>query len=395
MSIGRTAVGIALFAVTATVGCGAGKQIITSRNDYELYRASRVAPTVEERLGAAHRYLKRAPQGEYAEEVRAWFGPAERSYVASAHDSLPRLRAYLEALPNGPRAAEVQERVRQLEDAVRSAADRELNRDARLASLKSDLERAATQRKTFLEEVSSFIALLSHVRVWNQPVTAVDAELATRLNLADPATCQLDLCARPFTARFAIPHSAGRLVPRDASFEVEIALNNGLVTEIRIGGRELFSRIGEAQDLKPVSFADPLARAEAIGRALTLVTNAVGTAFPEATCERPAVSPVVLERACEGSRVTVTAAVDSGAADVIVFAPEAPPAPDPKAGKKGAKPAPVAPVPTTTAPKTPAPEKSAAPAAPAPAAPAPAAPTPGTPAPPGTPATPPPGSSAR
>lgn len=359
-----------LGSLVALAGCGVGKQIVTGRGEYELYRQTRIAPSLEGRLGAGNRYLKTAPTGEYAEEVRVWFGAAERNYVTNAHDSMPRLRAYLAAMPDGPRAPEVQGRLRQLEDVVRSAADRELNRDARLATLKADLERAAGQRKAFLEELGGLVTLLSKVRAWNQPITVLDPEITTRLALSDPATCQLDLCARPFQLRFAIPHDQGRLVPRDASFEVEIATNGGLISEIRLGGRELFSRVGEAQDLKPVSFADPQSRAEAIGRALNLVENALGSAFPVDACQKPAVSPVVLERACEGTRVTVTAAVDPGAADVIVFSPEAPPvvAPPGKGGKKGAKPAPAVPPPPAKV----EPPKPVSPAPPAPPPPSPA-----------------------
>jgi hypothetical protein len=357
-------------------GCGVGKQLFTGRGEYELYRESKVAPTLEARLSAAHRYLKSAPDGAYAPEVRAWFSPAEAGYVARAHDRLPLLRAYLTALPDGPRVAEVQERVRQLEDLVKSGTDRELNRDARLATLQADLARAATQRTAFLQELATWVSALAKLRVWDQPISAIDSELSARLNLADPGTCQLDLCAMPLRARFAIPHVNGRLVPRDASFEVEIVLKDGLVSELRLGGRELFSRVGEAQDLKPVSFADPQSRAEAIGRALTLVSGALGSSFPEETCARPAVSPVVLDRACEGSHVTVTAAVDPGAADAIVFSAEAPPPPPPGAAKKGSKGAgkPIAPPPSAAPPSgphsAPATPGAAAPKAPPPTAPA-------------------------
>jgi hypothetical protein len=370
----RHALGV-LALLASLTGCGVGKQLFTGRGEYELYRDSKSAPTLEARLAAAHRYLRTAPDGAYAPEIRTWFSPAEARYVARAHDSLPLLRAYLKAMPDGPRVAEVNERVRQLEDTVKSAADRELNRDARLASLQADLARAGTQRKAFLEELGAWVAMLAKVRVWNQPITAIDTEVATRLNLADPATCQLDLCAKPFKARFAIPHSQGRLVPRDASFEVEVLLKDGLIGEIRLGGRELFSRVGEAQDLKPVSFADPQSRAEAIGRALTLVSGALGTSFPEQTCTRPAVSPVVLDRACDGTRVTVTAAIDPGASDVIVWSADAPPKAPPGTGKKGAKGAPKGPAapakPTAPAPETtPAAPSAAAPKATPPAAPA-------------------------
>jgi hypothetical protein len=364
---------LGMLSLAATIaGCGAGKQFFSGRGDYKLYRETKTAPTLEARLSAAHRYLKLSPEGDYASEIRAWFSPMEASYVARAHDSLPLLRAYLKALPDGPRAREVRERSRQLEDVVKSASDRELNRDARLATLQADLARSAALRKTFLGDLRSLVAELSEVRVWNQPLSAIEAELATRLNLGDPATCQLDLCAQPITARFAIPHRQGRLLPRDASFEVEIALKGGLVTEIRLAGRELFSRVGEAQDLSPVEFGDAQARAEAIGRALALVGGALGSAFPEETCTRPAVSPIVLDRACNGSRVTVTAAIDSGGADSIVWSADAPP---PAARAKRVK--------GTTKPATAAPATPTAPAAPpASASPAPSAAPPKSPAPP-------------
>jgi hypothetical protein len=366
----RRALGVLVLAA-GVGGCAVGKQLFSGRGDYRLYRETKTAPTLEARLLAADRYLKESPDGDYAPEIRAWFSPTEAKYVARAHDSLPLLRAYLKALPDGPRAPEVRARARQLEDAVKSASDRELNRDARLATLQADLARAAEQRKAFLGDLRSLVATLSTVRVWDQPVSAIDPELAARLNLADPATCQLDVCAKPFTARFAIPQKQGRLVPRDASFEVEIALKAGLVTEIRLAGRELFSRVGEAQDLNTISFADPQARAEAIGRALTLLGGALGSAFPEESCARPAVSPIVLDRACNGSRVTVTAAVDSGGADGIVWSSDAPPASAVKKSSKGAGKSTA--VPARANPPAPAGSTSPAPSVPPPKAPVPPA----------------------
>ncbi len=367
------AVVVASFVATGG-GCGVGRQLVTPREQYRLYRETHVAPTVEARLAAGHRYLKLAPDGEYAPEVRSWFSSTERDVVLRAHDSLPRLRAYLAALPDGPRAGEVRQRERELEDVLGSAKDRELNRDARLANLQADLERAAEQRSAFLEQLRTWIGRLSEARAWGQAPTSLDAALVSDLALDDPATCQLDVCEKSLVARFAIPHAQGRLVPRDASFGVEIVLSGGSVAEIRLQGRELFSRVGEALDLKAVSFADPLARAEAIGRALVLVTGALGDRFPEDRCARPAVSPVVLDRACDGTRITVTAAVDTGQSDVIAFAPEPVPAPDAGAppGKRGqkAKPAPAA---KPVAPATP----SAAPAPPVGTAPAFGAPVPG------------------
>ena len=85
------------------------------------------------------------------------------------------------------------------------------------------------------------------------------------------------------------------------------------------------------------------------------MTNALGSAFAAEGCERPAVSPIVLERACGGSRVIATAALTTGEDDVLVFAPEAPPEPPKAPGGKGTKAAP-------PAPKTPKPRSEQRPA---------------------------------
>src|SRR6186713_944844 len=83
-------------------GCSVGNQLVAGRGEYELYRTTRLAPTLEERLAAGNRYLKNDAGGRYAAEITAWFEPAEKAYVGAAWNSLPRLRAYQKELPDGP-----------------------------------------------------------------------------------------------------------------------------------------------------------------------------------------------------------------------------------------------------------------------------------------------------
>lgn len=323
----------ALFAVAALVaGCAAGRQIVTPRVEYRLYRETRVAPTVEARLGAANRYLHASPNGAYAPELRAWFGSAERAYVARAHDKLPLLLAYAKALPDGPSIGAVHERIEELEAARRFVARRASAHEERVESLQAGLERAAAQRKTFVAELTGWIGALAAVRSYGQPLAALPPDLRERLAVADPGpSCPLDICARSVAPRFAIPNASTQLLPREAAYTVELVVASGAVVGMRLHGRELFSRVGEALDLRPVSFDDPQSRAEAIGRTLLVIQNALGTPLAAATCERPAVSPVVLERNCDGVHVTVTAAVDPGADDAIAFGPETKPTATPVA----------------------------------------------------------------
>jgi hypothetical protein len=310
------------------LGCAVGNQLIAPHDQYRLYRATRVAPTLEERLSAGNRYLHLAPAGAYADEVHAWFRDAERSYLARAHDQLPMLYAYLRELPDGPSVAQVKDRIEELESAARFAEGRRNARNQRVESLEMGLERAATQRKAFLADLGGWLTALALVRSYGQPVSALPPDLLARFQLTDPAQgCPLDVCEKAVTPRFAIPHVATQLVPREAPYAAELTTSAGILTGSRLHGRELFSRIAEALDLRPVSFADPQSRAEAIGSALSLVTNALGNDLAADSCVRPAVSPVVLERACAGVHVVVTAAVDEGSDDSIAFGPETPPAP--------------------------------------------------------------------
>jgi hypothetical protein len=138
---------------------------------------------------------------------------------------------------------------------------------------------------------------------------------------------------------------------------VELVVKGGVIVEARLRGRELFSRVGEALDRRAVSFSDPQSRAEGIGRALHLIAEALGSSFAADGCERPAVSPIVLERACGGVRIVATAALSTGDDDIIVFGSEAPlPEPPKPATGKGApkKAVPPAPKPPNAAPPAPA-----------------------------------------
>ncbi|HVR21215.1 MAG TPA: hypothetical protein VMS65_15990 [Polyangiaceae bacterium] len=328
-------------------GCSIGNQLIAGRGEYDLYRATHLAPTMEERLAAGNRYLRSDPEGRYAPEIKTWFEPAEKAYVGAAWNSLPRLRAYKTKLPDGPSIERVKARAEELEATIGFADKREQESAARLAAIQASLERAATQRQAFLDEVSGWVRVLSAIPAWNKPLAELSPDVVAGFGGDKAAdSCLEELCSKASTPRFAIPVKE-KLVPREASYSVELVLKGGLVVEARVRGRELFSRIGEALDRRAVSFADPQSRAEGIGRALGLVTNALGNAFAADGCERPAVSPIVLERACGGSRVIATAALTTGEDDVLVFAPEAPPEPPKAPSGKGTKSAPKTPKPPT------------------------------------------------
>jgi hypothetical protein len=117
-----------LVLLTGLASCASTARITGDFGDYRSYRQTRVTPTIEARLGASERYLSEFPHGDYSDEVRHWFIPAEKHYYKLAWNNLPRLRAYLDAMPRGPHAEAVTERIAELESR-RLFADR---RDQRM-----------------------------------------------------------------------------------------------------------------------------------------------------------------------------------------------------------------------------------------------------------------------
>ena len=298
--------------------CGAGQQWTAGRDEYRLYRTTRVAPTEEQRLGAAHDYLKRYPDGVYRDEVRDFFVPAEEAYFYRSRDSLPKLRAYLAAVPSGPRAKAAAARVIELES-TRAAYERRDQRFLRRASIIEDsLAGAAESRRAFLAEVTEWSRLLAGIRTFGEPTSRLDHELIYRFRLTEPrGVCGADRCRKGLALSFRVPDS-GKLLLREVSGSVELALDENGVISARLSAKELMSRVGEAIELRPVAGDDLQARAEAIGRAVTVFASAIEGALPEARCGRAPVSPVVLLRECDGVRVSLLAGTSSEEHDALV-----------------------------------------------------------------------------
>jgi hypothetical protein len=78
----------------ALLGCAALPTLSERPEEYHLYRTARIAPTLEERLRAADRYLREVPDGPHRKQLRNWFVSSEEKYFLSAFNRLPNLYAY-------------------------------------------------------------------------------------------------------------------------------------------------------------------------------------------------------------------------------------------------------------------------------------------------------------
>ena len=155
---------LSLALLLGALSCASTARITGDFGEYRSYRQYRVARTLEARLGAAERYLRAYPRGDYREEVRAWYVPAERRYFKLAWSTLPRLRAYLDEMPHGPHAEDVSERITALESLREAAARREQRVLSHAQDIESRLARAAEQRRGFLREFSRLSGLLAATR---------------------------------------------------------------------------------------------------------------------------------------------------------------------------------------------------------------------------------------
>ena len=297
------------------LSCASTARITGDFGEYRSYREYRVSPTLEARLGAAERYLRAYPQGDYQQEVRAWYVPAEKRYFKLAWDTPPRLRAYLEAMPHGPHAEEVAERIGELDSRRVYAERREQRMLGHAQDIEQRLARAAEQRRGFVRELSRLIELLAATRSFAEPTSELAPDLLVRLRERPPPLhCEGDRCQKVFSFSYAVPEDKA-LAERTIDVSLQIRLERGLVQELTLSGPELLTRLAEAITVRAVPPLNPQASAEAVGQALELVNAALDTALPRARCEGEAVSPVVLERRCDGVRFTVVAGTEPGADD--------------------------------------------------------------------------------
>ena len=302
----------------SVLSCASTARITGDFAEYRSYREFRVSTTVEARLGAAERYLREYPNGSYKAEVRSWYFPTEKRYFKLAWDTLPRLRAYLDAMPRGPHAEAAAERITELESRSVFADRREQRLLSHAQDLESRLSRAADQRRGFVREFSRLSELLAGTRTFGEPTSELDAALLHRLRDRPPALrCEGDQCQKSFSFSYAVPEDKS-LIERSIDITLHIRLERGLVQELSLSGPELFTRVAEAISVRAVPPLNPQASAEALGQTLEIVSSALDAALPKQRCEVEAVSPVVLERRCDGVRMLVVAGTELGALDRLI-----------------------------------------------------------------------------
>ena len=289
-------------------GCASvGDQMTASVDDYGQYRTVRTAKTVERRLAASSRYLREMPKGRFRDQVRAWFEPAEAAYFERIRDDERRLRAYLRLLPDGPHAEDARTCLADLRALRRFKAARQAEFDRSVARFEAQLAQAQQQRSEFVARFVRFVRYAATNRAWGEPTWELEPGFLVDWRLRDPpARCRDGRCVKTIVFDYAIP-DLREIAPRQAVMDVVVELERGMVSRMVVTGPELFSRIGEAVQLRPAPMESVMARAQAITDVLALLEPVLEDSFPAARCSQEAVSPVVLLRQCEGVRLRIVA----------------------------------------------------------------------------------------
>lgn len=304
--------------------CAALPTLTERPEEYHLYRTARIAPTLEERLRAADRYLREAPRGPHAKKLRTWFAGAEEKYYLQAFDRLPNLYAYRDALPKGPHIEEVQARIDALEARKARRATRESEEDTRIAATQARLRDADKDRRAVVTTFKEWTARLLRIESFGEPTSELSDETIFAFRLSEPrGACQGDLCRKLLPLRYEVPGER-ELVTREALLEVELLLERGLLSRARLAGPELWTRLAEALSLRPLPNATPEERADAVNRASMLVRALLEPTLPAGECEKVAAPPVVLLRQCRGRRVRMVAGATPVEDDILEVAPSQP-----------------------------------------------------------------------
>jgi hypothetical protein len=311
---------LALCLALGSSSCAALPTLTERPEHYALYRSARVAPTLEERLQAADRYLHQAPGGPHEKQLRDWFTQTEERYYLSAFNRLGLLYAYEKALPSGPHIQEVRTRIVALE--ARRTRQRGSGLDeARIAATRARLGKADTDRRAFVSSVKDWVSRLSKIRSFGEPTSELPDETIFAFRLSPPSgSCTDSSCRKLLELKYEVPGDR-QLVERAALLEVQLELQGGGLAAARLAGPDLWLRLAEALSMQPLPSPTPEQRAEAVGRAALLLRAVLEPVLPSAECEKPATAPVVLERACRGLRARMLVGTPGERDDVFEIMP--------------------------------------------------------------------------
>lgn len=298
----RDAVSSRLFAVAAfgaLVACAPLRGTFAPSRDYADYREYRLAQAHGERLGAAWRYLRDHPRGEFNDEVARWFYPEEARFWNEAGRTPGGAAAYLELMPDGPHAEAERTFLRAFEIEKREGPLRTQR------ALEAARKKAEAARRALGDAVELWTKRATHVdEAFRQPLSVLHKTELGKFYDADPyPVCDAEGCSKFLSFTYAVPDVQTPL-DRTVVLDVRVELTAGLVTGIALVlPKRGFTWWLEGAEGRNVDPADETTRTEAIALAKNRVEKVVRAARGGdcTTTEADAVRTIL----CGDLRVTV------------------------------------------------------------------------------------------
>jgi hypothetical protein len=285
--------------------------------DYARYRDVRLERTFLGRLALAWQYLEAEPDGAFRSEVERWFERADERFLVRHWDDASNLGRYAEALGSAPRVGMARARLAYLEALRQQKVDDEQAFLKVEQQRQEDLDAAKEARSAFVRLVMQLVQVQAASAEFGLPSAEWTTLRAPFFDEAPAATCTPELCSKGILASFEIPRQDG-LETRAVVVNLRAHLKGGRLHALELGATGLFDRLAEAATARPSDPQDLQARAEAIGVAAQLLHMSLSPGFSDPSCEREAISPVVIARECNRRGAYAIAAESEGEEDRVL-----------------------------------------------------------------------------
>ena len=310
-------------------GCAVLRPLTTSPVEYNAYRATRVSPTLEGRLVAASRYLKKYPNGAFVEDVRAQFDMAEPLYFEANRSRSEGLHSYLVALPEGPHADEAKQRLH----VVVSRLSGPIGFDSDAIMVDARIGKLAATRAAARNEILDTLRRFLDRETFGRPLSEAKTDLLVAWSLVLPRPrCSLDdaakggpmfRCVKLLELPYELSIGEGRTEQRQATVEIVVLEDRfGRPTSVTMGGSDLFLRLDETFTGRVTDRDDTRDSSRALTRAVELVRQEFSSRISDdVACRKPARGAELGVHACLGVRISVLPGLEPGEDDRIQIVP--------------------------------------------------------------------------
>jgi len=186
------------------------------------------------------------------------------------------------------------------------------------ATTEQRMSELSRQREDAHHAFTGWLGRVLSIESWGEITSKLPHDTIFAWRIDPPrGACEGDHCVKTIQMDYRLP-GGGEEAERLFLMDVVLVLQQGMLTEVRLQGPALFSRLYEVGAKRIVQFNDPHARQEAITYAIDVVRGAAEDRVPEERCALAPSGPIALDRSCDGWTVRVEVAVKIEDDDVVL-----------------------------------------------------------------------------